>query len=51
MEHQVLLKIGLVHHTYWPQSIETPLKPQVSKKIKVEGDQELVDHLQQLVED
>ena len=51
MEHQVLLKMGLVFHKYWPQSIETPPKPQVSKKIRVEGDQELVEHLDQLIDD
>jgi len=43
--------MSLVSHTYWPNCIKMPPKPQVSKKIMAESDEELAAHLEQLVED
>ena len=43
--------MSLVSHTYWPKCIKMPPKPQVSKKLMAETDQELAEHLEQLVED
>ena len=51
LEHQVLKKMGLVNHTYWPQSIETSPKPEAPKKISVESDQDLVQKLDLLAKD
>ena len=43
--------MGLVSHTYWPQSIEAPPKPEHPKKIPVESDEDLVERLGQLTKD
>ena len=40
--------MGLVSYTYWPTCIEAPLKPQISRELKVTSDQDLVEHLNQL---
>ena len=48
MEHNVLEKIGLVSYTYWPRCIDAPLKPQISREVKVASDEELIEQLNPL---
>lgn len=48
MEHDVLEKMGLASYTYWPKCIDAPLKPQISREVKVASDLELIEQLNAL---